>query len=622
VFVRYNLASPGTKVVPVLSGPLKDRDGDTIPDALEIKLGSDPVLLSTRGDGISDSDHLVEGLKEVRLALISHQRGLSFGGTNTAGKTTFSRSSSPPPSPHSGGIPSWSALNPKLDGVSLPTTAPLGLPGFPSSIFLLASPSGVLEANGDADMFYAPGNSNPCIHAKLEHQRVWGVLSVDPPADTTRIVFKITRRTANEQGSPTLITTEVSTLHFTANNATSTDYLELKPSFSSGGTLANGESVSVTAHIIDIVPDLNMAGVLGDTIPSEKPGSIIKHFVTPKQLTGAADPAPLKLPDVLFKATGIEPAEFSKVLVWDGGSAGTAAHLHKVPRGAAGPPVVLRLKQKTNTGIVAEMQVWVVWATCVPAQVGTALFSQSPLNSSIAGALYEVPPTEGTAWKFKCQIQPAEIWDSSTTERPDLRGIRINTPPGFGNKFATNPGYGPADTAENKWDISRQMQVTIWNLQAIPQDMFIKDKYPKAYYDKQPLLVNTAVAWPTLTAEGNDDSAIDGSPDEDTNIHAAKSGSGLTHAKGEMSSFDSPKFLVSNRWGNEGRTFALDTNFREFARLELWDGHRNSGSYWFRISNFYEWHHYLRANWNTTDGAWKDMLPPSSSSSAAGHPFP
>jgi hypothetical protein len=55
-----------------------------------------------------------------------------------------------------------------------------------------------------------------------------------------------------------------------------------------------------------------------------------------------------------------------------------------------------------------------------------------------------------------------------------------------------------------------------------------------------------------------------------------------------------------------GRTFAVNANFREFARVELWDGTRDKGAFWFRISNYFLWHHYMSVSWNPAFKMWEN----------------
>ena len=75
---------------------------------------------------------------------------------------------------------------------------------------------------------------------------------------------------------------------------------------------------SLTSNLIpvDIEPDANMAGVVGDVVKSAVAGSAIKHFVSPKKSTELAQDY------VILKATGITadqitPGHASQVVEWD-----------------------------------------------------------------------------------------------------------------------------------------------------------------------------------------------------------------------------------------------------------------------------------------------------------------
>ncbi len=62
----------------------------------------------------------------------------------------------------------------------------------------------------------------------------------------------------------------------------------------------------------------------------------------------------------------------------------------------------------------------------------------------------------------------------------------------------------------------------------------------------------------------------------------------------------------------------MEANFREFCRLEITDDLRSSGTFWFRISDYYEWHHYLSTDYDDTNSEWDDT----GSNSDTGHPIP
>jgi hypothetical protein len=86
----------------------------------------------------------------------------------------------------------------------------------------------------------------------------------------------------------------------------------------------------------DIIPDSNMAGVIGDVVESAKPDSTVKHFVTPKKSTE------LDQEYVILKVTGISadqitPGHANQIVEWEGGEAVPSQPLkRRVKRDATG----------------------------------------------------------------------------------------------------------------------------------------------------------------------------------------------------------------------------------------------------------------------------------------------
>lgn len=100
--------------------------------------------------------------------------------------------------------------------------------------------------------------------------------------------------------------------------------------------------------------------------------------------------------------------------------------------------------------------------------------------------------------------------------------------------------------------------------------------------------INTPVNFPADPAEGNDDPSMN---DEDTNPYQERLSGQLSHSQGELSSFDAPALSAPHIWGTVlGMKFGTSYSFREFVRLEIWDGKRQSGKFWFRISDDNPWH--------------------------------
>ena len=119
-------------------------------------------------------------------------------------------------------------------------------------------------------------------------------------------------------------------------------------------------------------------------------------------------------------------------------------------------------------------------------------------------------------------------------------------------------------------------------------------------------VTNVSVQFPVNPLEGSDDAFTE---DEDCNPYVARNivpSNGLNHPNGQITSRDAPQFFVMNSWGATGRRFGFRVNFREFARVQLWDGTRTSGNFWFKISDNFEWHHKLSATYSATQSKWLD----------------
>lgn len=553
--VEYSLTSNGTSVAPVSSGPLTDVDGDSVPDALEIALGTNPTSYSTANNGIGDSDAQVSGIRESYLTLVSHGRSLYYSGSDHGATTTFAGSYAFTTTPQTDIIPGWPSLNAKLNAKGFPTTPPSDWLGLDTALARISRPPGTEYCVGESDATPPAGSPSGCLHANLGHKRSWGLLSIAPVANTTLNLLRVTSRAAKPGGTP-VITTATVPLHFVTGSRRSTDFIDLLPDFNS----TNGETVKVSLLYPEIKPDANMAGVLGDNIPSAVPGSTIKHFVTPKKSTD------LNQDYVILKASGmttaqITPGHADQVLVWEvipsaNGQAVPGDPLRcRIKRDATGKTEV-KLKTKTGGTVLAQTQVWVVWATASP-----------PVKTAIV-QLRETVPIPGIkitgGYDFTFTVQPLTIF--SEAERPD-----------FGEKTVILPGHDVNgktlnEGANQPWDISRQVRGQYIGMESYGTRISLADKLPNIY--------------PSNPIEGNDDSNRQG----ETNTPQINDG--------KLTSSD----LVERSWADLNRPLSFDTpavswklHFREFTRLQI-------GSKWYLVSDYQLWRFHAVIGYN--NGIW------------------
>lgn len=366
---------------------------------------------------------------------------------------------------------------------------------------------------------------------------------------------------------------------------------------------------------VDITPDTGMAGVVGDMVRSAKPGSRVRHFVTPKK----SDELPQDY--VEFTALGVDATTFDQLFKWDGGEAGSAANKRKVKRDTTGM-TPLKILTKMDGVVADEMQVWVVWCDFIPAPAqGNTTFYPYPLGSSNPiAARFDVSQTAQYAWRFRFTIRPEQI--ITAPEHPALEGGLPDAPisyvPGRGKPWPLSPTAqdGSAisgDSAKMKWDVTRQMRMTFRNPGLVSKaNLQIAGTDDVWIANQDPAKAEDIVAGFPSGAEGNDDPNVGSNglslldeEDDPYNDHSDL-GAGLGHPIGQLASMDAPSHAMPNSWGGEGRSFAKECDFRELARVHLWDGTRGSGSFWFRVSDYYSWHHYMNAQWNASTQQWQD----------------
>lgn len=342
-------------------------------------------------------------------------------------------------------------------------------------------------------------------------------------------------------------------------------------------------SLEVRSVPPQIVVQETQLGRIGDYVSSSLPSGM-RHFVTAKSTP--------ELPDqeAVFSVVGIAASEIGagKTYQWEGGVPSGSDSAKRAVSRAAATMEDLKIVKASDGQVVCRLRVWVVWTTITATQ-GIADFDASVFSEP--GKRWAIRDTSSVLFRFS--IQPFNIIDSQAApdrDRPALGGTADqNRPvPGWriGNWHAISVNER-ADSAPRKWDLSRRARVTIRNPSLI-QGL----NEPAAFYLNQPKSVDVPIQYPFDPVEGNDDPET---TTASTNPYSAdNSGYLLGHPMGQMASSDRPVFVVYNRHGSDLREFGIEAEFQEFARLQIWDGSRASGRFWFRISNYFVWTHRLK----------------------------
>lgn len=380
----------------------------------------------------------------------------------------------------------------------------------------------------------------------------------------------------------------------------------IEPALESASSSTTNQRHFVLLMSVGIEPEDGMAGVVGDVIKSAKPGSRVRHFVTPKKS------AELPQDYVELTAQGPTDTQFDARLMWDGGEPGSAANKRRVKRDATGMTPV-KIRTKKDGVVVDEMQVWVVWCDAPTVTVGTAVFQQEKEVQIVLGVPTSVNTGAGfftsEPWQFKFAIRPSSICDLGNLERPDLSGPNRTRPPGADKPYCMNltpENPRTADDATQKWDVSRQVELTLSNSGSIPKAS-LNERFGYIICANQPVANDTPVGFPTNPVEGNDDPELE---DEGANPYQAVVSGFLQHGIGELTSLDVPNLAAFKRWGAAGYHFGCNANFREFCRLEI-DGQTQTENAikWFRISDYYEWHYRFSTDYDGSVSQWLDSSP-------------
>jgi len=360
----------------------------------------------------------------------------------------------------------------------------------------------------------------------------------------------------------------------------------------------NDTTGSLVDHVklapVDIAPDTSMAGVVGDVIKSATVGSVVRHFVSPKKTSEVAQDY------VVLTATGIAaeqitPGNANQLFAWDAtvGEAVAGNPMKWRVRRDIAAKYPVKIKKIQDGSISSQMVVWVVWSdvTASPAE-GYQFQSKTNPTGEIYGWAYSSSLLPVKYWRFQFTIAPADIaLSANNADIPNLMGGRITKPPGADIPYYANAEL-PSDHAEFKWDVSRQVEVTVLN-----PDMILKNKFPQTtIFANQTKAYDVSIHFPDNPVQGNDDPGAPTLRDEDDNPYAQFSSyPNLAHEPGQLSSSDRPEFTFLNSTGQNGASLAVIFNFREFARLNIAGvgTEQTTGKGWYRISDYELWHYVM-----------------------------
>ena len=343
-----------------------------------------------------------------------------------------------------------------------------------------------------------------------------------------------------------------------------------------------------------------MKGVVGDEIPSmilkDSTGKhSIRHFVSPK-LTPQISKTTVDLTAHVHSSTG-KTIGNGYYWVVDGVSSTNATVA--IARNSTGQHYVAIINEATNQE-VDEMYVWIVWANAA---------SGFPVQGDVTFNNGRYETADNKPWRFKWKIEPTEIYTNQDIPRLKLGDVK--PPPGSNIIHPSHPERKtPADWADSQWDVSRRMRIKIRNPNEISYQALVKHYgtiIAKGQPDPNEVIPYgfpaEAETHGGADAVGNDDT---NSMDENNNPYEAFADTeNLSHEKGYVTSIDRPKTGAEPDMGKaEGVTFDRDTDFIEFVRLQLWDGVRTSGDFWFRISDETKWHQAFRVRFE--NNTWVD----------------
>lgn len=342
------------------------------------------------------------------------------------------------------------------------------------------------------------------------------------------------------------------------------DKLHLRPP----PTPQNGKHVLHVIAVagVEIIAEDGQAGVIGDRVRSNLHVSPVRHFVSPKKTDE------LEAEHLRFTVADLDAAAFSKLYEWkiEEGTAepGDSAHRKKVNRDAD-KKVVLKVVNKSDQSVAAEMIAWVVWAEVAVEVDGDTLIDNENGSGSNRGR-----STCDVNFVWKANIEPVSIFNVEK-DIPDLRGPpeQNSTVPemdigphaldgvGFTNPFA-------------KWDFYRQWRWATNAPNLTADDLYIPAESPRRGEFPNTGKVHETTPKPKEIDYPND--KLEGNDDENLEVTSKPYES---FPRGEVGDGDPVNIGIKTETPNVpiGTVYTAKKHFRGYTRVQL-------NGKWFRIS--------------------------------------
>lgn len=378
------------------------------------------------------------------------------------------------------------------------------------------------------------------------------------------------------------------------------DFEELEGPFEQtpGTNTTTGYSGSSdSAPSVELGPDDDMVGVVGDIVPSINGENGEKHFVSPKKSP--------EIPGdyVILKATGVSEETFPSIFEWgEGGEAVPDKPLkRRVKRDSTGKTEVT-IKVKESDQVIRKINVWIVWATYDDATIGRRRDSKIVYHGSDP---YLQPATNSIS--MTAHIEPVSIFDK-TKDIPKLDGERTQDVPASDCKARWGDVSGQTianNGAQNRWDISQSIKRVYLNPAptTITRADYQGTEIESMYLDKAVFPAANATVSDFLEdhVEGTDDYGV-------VSLALNQDNDPYTNGPGEVTFDDAPQapdVVLSS--GSLGETVNIQKTFHNFVRLQIGDSNKEGYKNWYLISDFYIWNYDARfrnpGEYMTDDGS-------------------